>query len=111
WGRERGRFPVEELVRRLTSDTANATGLTDRGVIAVGKKADLNVIDYDRLAFGRPYVTYDLPAGGKRLLQKADGYESTVASGVGTYRNGWATGALPGRLVKGQPDAQVLAAE
>jgi N-acyl-D-aspartate/D-glutamate deacylase len=111
WGREVKRFPVEELVRRLTSDTANAAGLTDRGVIAVGKKADLNVIDYDRLAFGRPYVSYDLPAGGKRLLQKADGYEATVVSGVVTYRNGSATGALPGRLVKGQPETQVLAAE
>jgi N-acyl-D-aspartate/D-glutamate deacylase len=111
WGRERERFPLEELVRRLTSDTANAARLGDRGVIAAGKKADLNVIDYDRLAFGRPYVTYDLPAGGKRLLQKADGYEATIVSGVVTYRGGTATGALPGRLVKGQRDAQLLAAE
>ena len=111
WGRERGRFPVEELVRRLTSDTANAAGLGDRGVIVAGKKADLNVIDYDRLAFGRPYVTYDLPAGGKRLLQKADGYEATIVSGAVTYRDGAATGALPGRLVKGQREAQLLAAE
>ena len=111
WGRERERFPVEELVRRLTSDTASAAGLGDRGVIAVGKKADLNVIDYDRLAFGRPYVTYDLPAGGKRLLQKADGYAATIVSGVVTYRDGAATGALPGRLVKGQREAQLLAAE
>lgn len=111
WGRERGRFPVEELVRRLTSDTASAAGLGDRGVIAVGKKADLNVIDYDRLAFGRPYVTYDLPAGGKRLLQKADGYEATIVSGVITYRGGAATGALPGQLVKGQRDERLLAAE
>ncbi len=79
--------------------------------LAVGKKADLNVIDYDRLAFGRPYVTYDLPAGGKRLLQKADGYAATIVSGVVTYRDGAATGALPGRLVKGQREAQLLAAE
>jgi N-acyl-D-aspartate/D-glutamate deacylase len=111
WGRERGRFPVEELVRRLTSDTASAASLGDRGVIAVGKKADLNVIDYDRLAFGRPYVTYDLPAGGKRLLQRADGYEATVVSGVVTYRGGAATGALPGQLVKGQRHERLLAAE
>jgi N-acyl-D-aspartate/D-glutamate deacylase len=102
WGRERQRFPLEELVRRLTSDTATAAGLGDRGVIGVGKKADLNVIDYDRLAFGRPYVSYDLPAGGKRLLQKADGYLATIVSGVVTYRDGTATGALPGQLVKGQ---------
>ena len=111
WGRERGRFPVEELVRRLTSDTAGAAGLGDRGVIAVGKKADLNVINYDRLSFGRPYVTHDLPAGGKRLLQKANGYNATIVSGIVTYRDGTATGALPGQLIKGQREVQFLAAE
>jgi N-acyl-D-aspartate/D-glutamate deacylase len=111
WGRERQRFPIEELVRRLTSDTAAAAGLGDRGLIALGKKADLNVIDYDRLAFGRPYVAYDLPAGGRRLLQQAHGYQATIVSGTVTYRNGVATGALPGRLVKGQRTAQLLAAE
>jgi N-acyl-D-aspartate/D-glutamate deacylase len=111
WGRERRRFSIEELVRRLTSDTANAAGLGDRGVVAPGKKADLNVIDYDRLGFGRPYVAYDLPAGGKRLLQKADGYDATIVSGTATYRDGAATGRLPGRLVKGQRTDQLLAAE
>jgi N-acyl-D-aspartate/D-glutamate deacylase len=111
WGRERRRFAVEELVRRLTSDTASAAGLGDRGVVAVGKKADLNVIDYDRLAFGRPYVAYDLPAGGKRLLQKAHGYQATIVSGVVTYREGEATGALPGKVVRGQRAARLLAAE
>jgi N-acyl-D-aspartate/D-glutamate deacylase len=102
WGKQRKLLPVEEIVRRLSSDTANAAGLGDRGVIALGKKADLNVIDHDRIAFGRPYVTYDLPAGGKRLLQKADGYDATIVSGTVTYRNGEPTGALPGRMVKGQ---------
>jgi N-acyl-D-aspartate/D-glutamate deacylase len=111
WGRERRRFPLEELVRRLTSDTASAAGLGDRGVIAPGMKADLNVIDYDRLGFGRPYVAYDLPAGGKRLLQKADGYDATMVSGIVTYRDGEATGRLPGRLVKGQRAGQLLAAQ
>jgi N-acyl-D-aspartate/D-glutamate deacylase len=102
WGKTRNRWPLPELIRRLTSDPASAAGLSDRGVLAPGKKADLNIIDHDRLGFGRPYVTHDLPAGGKRLLQKADGYEATIVSGAVTYRNGEATGALPGRLVRGQ---------
>jgi len=93
---------MEEVIRRLTSDTAHASGLYDRGVIAVGKKADLNVIDYDNVSFGKPYVTYDLPAGGRRLLQKATGYDATIVSGIVTYRDGEATGALPGKLVRGQ---------
>ncbi|MBU2532299.1 MAG: amidohydrolase family protein [Alphaproteobacteria bacterium] len=113
WGRDRKRFSLAECVRRLTSDTAHAAGLHDRGVIAVGKKADLNIIDYDRLSFGKPYVTYDLPAGGRRLLQKADGYEVTIVSGAVTYRNGEPTGNLPGELVRGQRfgDSEVIAAE
>lgn len=105
WGRERQRWGVEEVIRRLTSDPASAAGLGDRGMIAVGKKADLNVIDYDRVGFGRPYVTFDLPAGGRRLLQKAEGYEATVVAGAITYRSGEATGKLPGRIVKGQRQA------
>ena len=102
WGRERQKWPVEEIIRRLTSDTAGAAGLGDRGVIAVGKKADLNVIDYGKVGFGRPYVTYDLPAGGRRLLQKSPGYDATIVAGTVTYRHGEATGQLPGRMVKGQ---------
>jgi N-acyl-D-aspartate/D-glutamate deacylase len=102
WGKERGRFELPELIRRLTSDTAEAAGLSDRGRIATGLKADLNVIDHDRIGYERPYVTYDLPAGGRRLLQKARGYEATVVSGAVTYRNGEPTGALPGKLVRGQ---------
>jgi N-acyl-D-aspartate/D-glutamate deacylase len=102
WGRDRQRWNLPEIIRRLTSDTANAAGLADRGVIAVGKKADLNVIDYDRLGFERPYVTFDLPAGGRRLLQRADGYMATIVSGRVTYRDGEATGQLPGRIVRGQ---------
>jgi N-acyl-D-aspartate/D-glutamate deacylase len=102
WGKDRERFELPELIRRLTSDTAGAAGLGDRGRIAEGLKGDLNVIDYDRIGYERPYVTYDLPAGGRRLLQKAQGYEATVVSGAVTYRNGEATGALPGVLVRGQ---------
>ncbi len=102
WERTRKRWSLPEVIRRLTSDTAVAAGLGDRGVIATGKKADLNVIDYDRLGFDRPYVTFDLPAGGRRLLQKAGGYEATIVAGTVTYRSGEATGKLPGRVVKGQ---------
>jgi N-acyl-D-aspartate/D-glutamate deacylase len=111
WGRETGRFSVEELIRRLTSDTAAAAGLADRGIVREGLKADLNVIDYDRLSFGKPYVAYDLPAGGKRLLQKAAGYDATIVSGTVTYRGGEATGALPGRIIRGQQRALPAAAE
>ena len=101
WGRTMGKFAPEELIRRLTSDTAGAAGLHDRGVLAVGKKADVNVIDWDRLGADAPYVVSDLPAGGKRLLQKVHGYEATIVSGQVTFREGVATGVLPGRLVRG----------
>ena len=105
WGKQRRRFEIPELVRRLTSDPAGAAGLGDRGTISVGKKADLNVIDFDRIGFEAPYVAYDLPAGGKRLLQRGKGYAATIVSGAMTYRDGEATGTLPGRLVRGQPTA------
>jgi N-acyl-D-aspartate/D-glutamate deacylase len=101
WGRTMGKFAPEELIRRLTSDTAGAAGLRDRGVLAVGKKADVNVIDWDRLGADAPYVVNDLPAGGKRLMQKVHGYEATIVSGQVTFREGVATGVLPGRLVRG----------
>ena len=102
WGRKKQRWTPQELIRRLTSDTASAAGLHDRGEIAVGKKGDLNILDWEKIAFGRPYVTFDLPAGGRRLLQKADGYDTTIVSGQVTYRNGEPTGALPGKMVRGQ---------
>ena len=112
WQKQRGTFSLPETIRRLTSDTAEAAGLFDRGVIRTGKKADLNVIDYDRLSFSKPYVAYDLPTGAKRLLQKADGYEATIVSGAVTYRNGEATGNLPGTVIEGQRlDEQLMAAE
>ena len=103
WGRDRasGRFPVEELVRRQTSDPAGAVGLLDRGLLKPGMKADINVIDFERLGLAKPYVVHDLPAGGRRLLQKATGYCATVVSGVVTYREGEGTGSLPGKLVRG----------
>lgn len=102
WGRDRGSdtVPLPELVRRQTSDTARAAGLRDRGVLAPGMKADVNIIDFDALRLERPVMAWDLPAGGRRLLQKARGYEATIVSGTVTYRDGEATGALPGRLVR-----------
>jgi N-acyl-D-aspartate/D-glutamate deacylase len=103
WGRDRaqGRFDLGYLVKRQTADTARAVGLLDRGVIAPGMKADLNVIDFDRLKVGRPKMAFDLPAGGKRLMQGADGYVATVVSGEISYRDGVETGALAGKLVRG----------
>lgn len=93
-------MPIEEMVRRLTSDTALSMGLTDRGVLRAGLKADLNVIDLEKLTIRRPEIVNDLPSGGKRLMQRADGYVATLVNGVVTYRNGKHTGALPGRLVR-----------
>ena len=103
WGRDRarGRFDLGYLVKRQTADTAHAVGLLDRGVIAPGMKADLNVIDFDRLKVGRPKMAFDLPAGGKRLMQGADGYVATVISGEISYRDGAETSALAGKLVRG----------
>ena len=103
WGRDRdhGKFDLGYLVKRQTSDTARAVGLMDRGVIAPGMKADLNVIDFDRLRVERPIMAFDLPAGGKRLLQGAQGYVATIVSGEVVYRDGKAAGALPGKLVRG----------
>lgn len=102
WGRERARFPMEDVIRRLTSDTASAAGLSDRGIIAAGKNADINIIDWDEIGFSDPYVAYDLPTGAKRLLQKSTGYDATLVAGEVTYRNGEATGALPGKVLRGQ---------
>jgi N-acyl-D-aspartate/D-glutamate deacylase len=93
-------FPMEELVRRQTSDTARAMGLFDRGVIAPGLLADLNLIAESELALAAPRMVHDLPAGGRRLLQGARGYRATVKRGAVTYRDGVATGALPGKLLR-----------
>lgn len=103
WGKDRpaGRLPVEWLVKRQTSDTAELVGLHDRGVLAPGHKADLNVIDVDALGLTPPEIVHDLPAGGKRLVQRAGGYVATVVSGTVVMRDGEPTGALPGRLVRG----------
>ncbi|MBV1689718.1 amidohydrolase family protein [Novosphingobium sp. G106] len=95
------RVDLPRAIRMLASDTAEAVGLRDRGRIAAGLKADINVIDLDRLQLHAPRPVYDLPAGGRRLMQAADGYDATIVSGEVTYRAGKPTGALPGRLVRG----------
>ena len=112
WGRDRtkgDRFPVEFLVRKLTSDTARAYGLRDRGEIKPGLLADLNIIDFEALRLFRPEAVYDLPAGGKRLVQRAEGYRFTIKSGQVTFEDGRHTGALPGSLVRGGREAKILA--
>jgi N-acyl-D-aspartate/D-glutamate deacylase len=94
-------LPLEFVVHKMTQDTALVYGFSDRGVIAEGYKADINIIDYAKLRLHDPEMVFDLPAGGKRLVQKADGYTATVCSGVVTYENGVHTGEKPGRLVRG----------
>jgi N-acyl-D-aspartate/D-glutamate deacylase len=104
WTRDRTRgekLPLEWVVKAQCRDTAEAVGLYDRGLLKPGYKGDLNVIDHDRLTLHRPGVAYDLPAGGRRLVQRADGYLATIVSGEVTYRNGEPTSALPGKLIRG----------
>jgi len=102
WGRDRsqGRLPIETIVKMQTHDTAAFAGFADRGVIEPGRKADLNVIDLAQLQLEPPHLVQDLPAGGKRLLQRAVGYRATLVSGVIIARDGELTGARPGRLVR-----------
>ena len=103
WTRDRRRgslFPLAWGVKRLTADNAIEMGLSDRGLLKPGLKADINVIDYDNMRLRRPEVVYDLPAGGKRLVQRTDGFDATIVSGSIVYRDGEPTGALPGRLIR-----------
>ena len=109
WARDRasGRFTVSQAVRELTSVPARVAGLGDRGRIAVGYKADLNVIDHAALRLHKPVISYDLPAGGRRLDQTADGYVATVVSGEVIAANGVPTQARPGKLVRGRQPAPI----
>ena len=103
WARDRHRgpkLPLELVVKRQTSETAKFFGFHDRGVLAVGMKADINVIDYAGMRLHIPEVRYDLPAGGRRLVQRVDGYDLTMVSGVPVFEHGQHTGALPGKLVR-----------
>lgn len=113
WTRDRQRgekLPLPWVIKAHTQDTAAAVGLFDRGLLAPGYKADINIIDYDGLRLHAPEVVYDLPAGGRRLMQKADGYTATLVAGEVTYREGQPTGALPGKLIRGQQDAPIKTA-
>jgi N-acyl-D-aspartate/D-glutamate deacylase len=104
WVRDRTRgerLPLPHAVAMQTSRTARMVGLHDRGVIAPGMRADVNVIDLEHLTLERPRLAFDLPAGGKRFLQRAHGYHHTFVAGEETYTHGEPTGALPGRLVRG----------
>ena len=85
----------------MTRETAELYGLRDRGVVAPGKKADLNVIDWEHLQLALPELVFDLPAGARRLIQRARGYDATLVSGEVTFLRGEHTGALPGRLLRG----------
>ena len=103
WARDRERGPklsIEEAVRIQTTATAEVIGLSDRGQVAEGMRADINVIDFENLRLNAPRAENDLPAGGRRLLQSADGYVATIVNGAVTRRNGVDTGARPGRLVR-----------
>jgi N-acyl-D-amino-acid deacylase len=113
WVRDRKRghkISLERAVQRQCRDTARLYGLEDRGVIAPGYLADLNVIDMDNLKLGKPWLAFDLPAGGRRLLQKADGYVCTIKGGVVTFRDGKWTGATPGGLIRGPQRVEMLEA-
>ena len=116
WVRDRSRgdrFSLEKAVAAQTSRTAALYGLHDRGTVAPGMKADLNVIDFDALQLHEPKMVHDLPAGGRRLIQEISGYRYTIVSGVITYEDGTPTGKLPGKLIRGiqHADAEKLAAE
>ena len=103
WGRDRTRgdkLSLEFIVKSLTSSTAEAFGMFDRGYLKEGLIADINIIDFDSLRLHRPEAIFDLPAGGRRLVQRPEGYEMTIKAGEIIFDNGTHTGALPGKLIR-----------
>jgi N-acyl-D-aspartate/D-glutamate deacylase len=103
WGRDRHRgpkLPLEHLVKRQTSETADFFGLSDRGRLVPGMRADVNLIDFDRLRLHKPELVHDMPANGRRFVQRVEGYEATLAAGIPIFERGEHTGAMPGRLVR-----------
>ena len=116
WVRDRSRgqrISLEQAVKRQCHDTARLYGLTDRGTLETGMRADINIIDFDALKIDAPQMVFDLPAGGRRMIQRAQGYRHTFVSGVETFTDGQSTGAKPGRLVRGKTQAAsaIIAAE
>lgn len=112
WARDRSRgekIPLELLVKWQSQDTAATVGLDDRGILRPGYKADVNIIDFEGLKLHAPKIVYDLPAGGRRLGQTAEGFRATIVSGVVTYKDGAPTGQLPGKLIRGAQKAPVAA--
>src|SRR5580698_3362268 len=108
WVRDRsrgGRIPLEFAVKRQTHDTAQLYGLHDRGTLAPGMKADVNLIEFENLRLHPPEMVFDLPANGRRFVQRADGYKFTIVSGEVTFEDGQPTGALPGQVVRGPQNA------
>ena len=108
WGRDRARgprLPLELLVKRQTSETADFFGLSDRGRLAPGRRADVNLINFDRLRVYQPEFSEDMPGGGRRLVQRVDGYEATFVAGTPVFERGEATGALPGKLLRAKAPA------
>jgi len=103
WGRDRSRgpgLPLEQLVKMQTSETADFFGLSDRGRLAPGLRADVNLIDFDALRLHKPELVHDMPANGRRFVQKVDGYRATICAGTPIFERGEHTGALPGKLVR-----------
>jgi N-acyl-D-amino-acid deacylase len=94
------RLPLELLVKRLTSETADFFGFEDRGQLAPGLRADANLIDFDRLRLYQPELVHDMPAGARRFVQRVEGYEATLVAGTPIFERGEHTGAMPGRLVR-----------
>jgi N-acyl-D-amino-acid deacylase len=110
WVRDRNRgerISLELAIKRQTSDTAALYGLRDRGTLTPGLKADVNLIDFNNLRLHPPEMVFDLPADGRRFVQRADGYRSTIVSGEVTFENGEATGAMPGKDVRGPQAASI----
>jgi len=113
WGRDRARgptLPLERLVQRQTSETSEFFGLNDRGRLAPGLRADVNVIDFDALKLHKPELVHDMPANGRRFVQRVEGYEATLVAGLPIFERGQHTGAMPGRLVRAGRNGEVVKA-